>query len=315
VLEVDRVDDSAQHARGGRRREKSSAVEADRLQYLRQRRAVDVASARRFQQQIGMATGKIVVVEDERIVARDLEATLTRLGYSVCAVVSSGEEAIQQAEQCRPDLVLMDIVLKGRVDGVEATRIIRERFDIPVIYLTAYADDATFQRAKATLPASYLFKPFKERELRIAVELAIYNQMMRQRLRRSEEPFLTTADQTDAVILTDERGVVTFLNPAAERLTGRKLEEAFGKKIDEVCPLLDQRTQRPVEHPVGKVLDGGSPVELADHGVAVRSAEDRLTPVVDGASPIRDSSGQILRVVLVVRAAPQMAAVAPPASS
>ncbi len=169
-----------------------------------------------------MATAQILVVEDEYIVAKDLQATLTRLGYTVSGIVASGEEAIRQAELLVPDVVLMDIVLKGRIDGVSAAKEIRERFEIPVIYLTAYADDATFQRAKMTFPASYLFKPFRERELRVAVELALYGQATRERLQRSEQPFLHGIHANgDAVIVTDHEGMVTFMNPQALARRGR----------------------------------------------------------------------------------------------
>ncbi len=251
-----------------------------------------------------MATGRILVVEDERIVARDLETTLTRLGHQVAGVVSSGEDAIQQAEAELPDLVLMDIVLKGRVDGIEAARVIRERFDIPVIYLTAYADDTTFQRAKSTLPASYLFKPFKERELRIAVELAIYGQTVRRRLKHNEQEYVQSLDRSDAVIVADEHEVVTYMNPVAERLTGRKLEEAFGNKVSQVCRLLDFGTRRSIEHPVSRV-PAGQAIEMADHGLMVRSSDGRETPVIDGASAIRDEQGRVIRVILVFRVAPR----------
>lgn len=120
-----------------------------------------------------MAAEKILVVEDERVVARDIEKRLKKLGYIVPASVASGEEAIEKVAELRPDLVLMDIRLKGRMDGIEAAEQIRADFNTPVIYLTAYADEVTLQRAKVTEPFGYIVKPFDERDLHVAVEVAL----------------------------------------------------------------------------------------------------------------------------------------------
>ncbi|MFP4691152.1 MAG: response regulator [Bacteroidales bacterium] len=121
-----------------------------------------------------MAKVKILVVEDESIVAKDIQSTLKKLGYEVSGVVSSGEKAIREVEENRPDLILMDIMLKGDQTGIEAAKHIKERFSIPVIFLTAYADDNTLNKAKITEPYGYIIKPFKERELQTTVEMALY---------------------------------------------------------------------------------------------------------------------------------------------
>src|SRR5271169_2938672 len=108
---------------------------------------------------------QILVVEDEGITAMDTGDLLQSLGYAVPAAVFSARDAIRKVEEIRPDLVLMDIRLKGKMDGIEAAQEIRTRFDIPIIYATAHADDATLQRAKVTEPFGYILKPFDEREL------------------------------------------------------------------------------------------------------------------------------------------------------
>jgi CheY-like chemotaxis protein len=120
-----------------------------------------------------MARGKILVVEDEGIIAIDLEGSLERLGYQVVATASTGEEAIRNAEELKPDLVLMDIVLEGDVDGIEAAAQIRSSLGIPVIYLTAYTDESTLMRAECSRPSGYVFKPFSESSLINAVEAAL----------------------------------------------------------------------------------------------------------------------------------------------
>lgn len=125
---------------------------------------------------------RILIVEDEGIVAMDIQNRVRRLGYSVSAVASSGEEAIEQAAETHPDLVLMDIVLKGMMDGTEAAGQIRERFDIPVLYLTAYADDETLQRAKITGPYGYILKPISDRELHSNIVIALHKHKMEREL-------------------------------------------------------------------------------------------------------------------------------------
>ncbi|MFH0865383.1 MAG: response regulator [Bacteroidota bacterium] len=121
-----------------------------------------------------MAKLKILVVEDESIVAKDIQNSLKKLGYTVPTIVASGEKAIEEVEQSRPDLVLMDIMLKGDINGVEAANAIRENYDIPVIFLTAYADDNTLSKAKIAEPYGYIIKPFKEKELQTTIEMAMY---------------------------------------------------------------------------------------------------------------------------------------------
>ncbi len=128
---------------------------------------------------------QILVVEDEVIVAQDIAGRLTKLGYAVTATVSSGEEAIQKAIENPPDLVLMDIVLKGDMDGVTAAEKIRTNRNVPTVFLTAYADDQTLQRAKLTDPFGYIIKPFQQNDLRVAIEIALHRHEIETKMRES----------------------------------------------------------------------------------------------------------------------------------
>lgn len=130
-----------------------------------------------------MAKAKIMVVEDEAITAKDLQMTLQDLEYEVPAVVFTGEEAVQKAEEHKPDLVLMDIVLLNKMDGIAAAEQIRKKFDIPVVYLTAYADENTLERAKVTEPYGYIVKPFNDKEVRSSIEVALYKHRIEKKLR------------------------------------------------------------------------------------------------------------------------------------
>lgn len=123
-----------------------------------------------------MAEGRILIVEDEHIVAMGIKRMLKSLGYTVTGVASSGEDAISKAESTFPDIVLMDIMLKGDMDGVEATREIKARLDIPVVYLTAYSDNNILERAKITEPFGYIIKPFDEKDLYSSIEVALHRQ-------------------------------------------------------------------------------------------------------------------------------------------
>ena len=121
-----------------------------------------------------MTPTRILIVEDESITAEYLQAVLTDLGYSVIGIVSRGLDAIAEAERNKPDLVLMDIRIKGKMDGVEAARIIRRRFDIPSVYLTAHADLETLSRAKLAEPLGYIVKPLQVPELQATIEIAMH---------------------------------------------------------------------------------------------------------------------------------------------
>ena len=120
------------------------------------------------------AEGRILIVEDEHIVAMGIKKMVKSLGYTVTGVASSGEDAISKAERTFPDVVLMDIMLKGNMDGVEAAGEIRERFDVPVVYLTAYSDNKILERAKKTEPFGYIVKPFDEKDLHSSIEIALH---------------------------------------------------------------------------------------------------------------------------------------------
>ncbi|HIJ60851.1 MAG TPA: response regulator [Nitrospirae bacterium] len=125
----------------------------------------------------------ILIVEDEIITARDIESKLQKIGYDVCEIAASGEEAIKFAEEYSPDLILMDIQLEGQMDGIEATDKISRKYDIPIVYLTAQTDLITLHRAKITEPQGYIVKPFTQRDLLITIGMALYKHKMEMKLK------------------------------------------------------------------------------------------------------------------------------------
>ncbi|GEM_PF-1103640 len=248
-----------------------------------------------------MAKAQILIVEDDNIVALELRDRLQSLGYAVAGVASYGREAIERAAEMRPDLVLMDIRLKGDVDGIEAAREIRARFGIPVVYLTAYADENTLRRAKVTEPYGYIVKPFQERELHTVIEVVLYNYEMERKLKESERWLSTVLKSIgDAVIATDREGLVAFMNPVAEALTGWKQEDTFGKDLTEVFNIVNEETRVLAESPVTKALREGVVVGLADHSILI-AKDGKETHIADSAAPIGDDKGNVTGVVLVFR--------------
>jgi CheY-like chemotaxis protein len=136
-----------------------------------------------------MAKARIMVVEDDKIISMEIRERLESLGYEVPAVVYTGEKAIEKATETLPDLVLMDIRLAGKIDGIEAAERIRFLLDIPVVYLTAYSDEATLQRAKVTEPYGYIVKPLEERELHSTIEISLYKHKAEKKIKESEERY------------------------------------------------------------------------------------------------------------------------------
>jgi len=181
---------------------------------------------------------RILIVEDESLVAKDIQNMLRGLGYEVLNILSTGEEALEVVADWAPDLILMDIVLKGEIDGIYAAEKIWETHAIPVIYLTAYADEATLLRAKVTEPFGYILKPFDERELQTTIEMAFYKAKMDKKLREREEWLATVLKSIgDGVIATDDQGKVSFMNPLAERLSGWSQSELLHRPLTEILPL------------------------------------------------------------------------------
>ena len=246
---------------------------------------------------------RLLVVEDEIITARDLQDSLEELGYEVPDVASSGSEALEMAETLQPDLVLMDINLgAGRRDGVDVAHELRERFGVPVIYLSAYADEATLARASATAPLGYLTKPFERREVHATIQMALVKRQLDEQLRESESWYSTSlASIGDGVIATDPSGQVKFVNPVAAGLTGWTHAEALGRPLDEVFALFDRDTGQARPGLASRVLADDKTIFL-EEGTLLRSRGGAFVPVDDSAAPIRSQrDGSLLGVVIVFR--------------
>jgi two-component system, cell cycle sensor histidine kinase and response regulator CckA len=247
-----------------------------------------------------MTRPQILIVEDDSIIAMELEDRLQSLGYGVCAATPSGKDAVEKAGDMWPDLILMDIWLDGLMDGVEAAAEIRARFDIPVVYLTAYADKDTLQRAKVTEPYGYIIKPFEERELQTAIEIALYKHRMERKLKESELWLTATLRSiSDAIIATGPTGMVVFMNPTAETLTGWKSADALDRGVAQVFRTIDEVRRTVLEDPVARSLRESFTVVLADRLLVTQNGKE--IPIDGSTALIRNEKGAVAGVVLVFR--------------
>ncbi|MCK5145314.1 PAS domain S-box protein [bacterium] len=244
---------------------------------------------------------RILIVEDEHIVAEDIRRSLLNLGYDVIAIASSGRDALNIVRKLEPDLIMMDIVIKGRMTGIEVTRKIRSEYNIPVVYLTAYADLQTLDQAKSTDPFGYMIKPFNERELQSTVEMALYKHAMEKKLRDSEAWFSTTlGSMVDSVIATNDVSEIIFFNRAAEQLIGVSTDAAIGRQLTDVVSLHDETSGEGLDLLPDVAGKGGVVRSVDGDTILITHAGQRIS-VDESAAPIRNQHGDVLGTVLVIK--------------
>ncbi|MBU3917731.1 response regulator [bacterium] len=188
-----------------------------------------------------MTKARIQIVEDEAIIYEGLKLSLEHIGYEVVASAQTGQEAIEKAEEHQPDIILMDIKLKGEMDGIEAAAIIRSRASIPIIYLTAFAEEKRFERAKLTSPYAYMLKPVKNKDLHIAIEIALHSSKADAKRRtaedaliRSEKRFRQLVENLTIGILIIQNKQIVYQNPECRKMIGKLSDlhiENFYKNI------------------------------------------------------------------------------------
>ncbi len=193
---------------------------------------------------------RILVVEDERIVAEDIRATLESNGYTVTGIAATCDDALERIRQNKPDVVLMDIVLRGPADGVEAARTIGMLFSLPVVFLSSHADQATVRRATLSGPFGYILKPFEDRELCSVIELALHRHRAERRL-EADQHWLSAilSSLGDGVLAADSMGIVRLANQAACHITGWPVSDIAGQDLAAVYRTVDPATGLAVELP------------------------------------------------------------------
>jgi len=235
-----------------------------------------------------MEREKLLLVEDERIIAIDLQRRLERFGYNVIGIASKGAEAIEKAGNERPDIILMDIMLSGSMNGIKAAIIIKERFQIPVIFLTAYSGEKTLEQAKIAEPLGYILKPFKDKELYTAIDIAVSKYRIDQQLKRQER--LSSAilhSIEDGIIATDTYSKVAFMNPVAEKITGWTEKDAYQKHIEKILNIKHSTDRTTVKLPVLEDNnDSSSPYVFKD--VILENRKGDLINIEGSIAAIRD---------------------------
>ncbi|MDZ8239256.1 MAG: response regulator [Nostoc sp. ChiQUE01a] len=239
-------------------------------------------------------TVRVLIVEDEYILAINLQESLESLGYIVLDIADSAEGAIARATKLRPNLILMDIRLRSGMDGIQAAGQIWRDLQIPVIYVTGHSDKSTVERATLTSPFGYILKPIKEQELYVAIQTALN--------RYNREQFLSSVlrGMGDGVIVVDTELRVKYINQVAEALTGWRWDEAKDKILTEVIKLIDEQTQLTVENPIIAALQQQTIIYLGSRVLLV-GKDGTTIPVADSATPLRDNNGVITGVVMVFR--------------
>ena len=242
-----------------------------------------------------MPSARILVVEDEGIIAADLKSRLARMGYHVLATVPTGEEALALVAEMRPDLILLDIVLKGEMDGAQAGERIRVQHDIPVIYLTAHSDDLTLQRVKAAEPYGYILKPFQDREMYTAIEIALHKHGAEKKLRQSEASLRALFGAAQDLIFVKDTGLrYVQVNAAMTRMLGLSAEAMIGRAARDLYREADAALLEAGDHRAlaGEIVEGEYVFEIAGRPVVLHVVK----------APMRDdSTGAIIGVCGIAR--------------
>lgn len=247
-----------------------------------------------------LSKGTVMVVEDEGIVALQIKQDLERLGYLVPAVALTGEDAIGQLAEIEPDVVLMDIKLMGYLNGIETAKHIKTVLDIPIIYLSAYSDEETLKEAQATEPFGYILKPFENKQLHAAIQMALHgSRTIREQKRYLEMLSAMLSSMAEAVIVSDMKGRIQSINPAAEKLTASTTGEVQGKSFSQTLRFLSKKSREPSVIPVSVPIVDGKNVFCYEQLLITKDGSEVL--VEYSLSPLRNESGSMIGIIMVLR--------------
>lgn len=248
-----------------------------------------------------MSSERILVVEDEVIVAKNLQYKLQNLGYDVPVVAYSGEDAVKKAEKTKPSIVLMDIKLDGKLDGIEAAQRIRDKLDIPCIFLTAYGDEKTIELAKKVNPYGYMLKPFNIHELHTNIQIALHKNDLEKKLKKHQEWLYRTLQCIgNAVITTDLDHHITFMNQTAEELTGWKAKKAIGHKLQTIFYPVDEKTNNYIDV-ISNFQDEKKDTVISHNDITLISKDGREIVIDETTAPIKTYTGQTDGYVLIFK--------------
>jgi len=238
-------------------------------------------------------SAKILIVEDEIIIAKNIEKSLVNFGYQVLGIILSGAEVIKKIESLKPDLVLMDIKLNGNIDGIEAAQAIKH-LGIPLIFLTAFMDQRTLEKAKKTEPFGYLLKPFEDRILFTTIETALYKNLSDKKIKEKERSLYTTLKSIgEAVITIDKNNEITFMNNTAEKICNLEFEKALGFNYKDKFNFFDTEKGQPL------ILDYKTSYPPGSQIVLIR--DNLRIPIEINISSITDENDSVSGLVMIFR--------------
>jgi PAS domain S-box-containing protein len=239
-------------------------------------------------------TVKVLIVEDEYILAINLQESLESLGYTVVDIADSAELAIEKSTQLLPNLILMDIRLRGEKDGIQAAEQIWHSLQIPIIYVTGHSDQSTVERATLTFPFGYILKPVREQELYVAIQTALN--------RYEREQFLSSVlrGMGDGVIVVDPQLRVKYMNQIAEAITGWRFDDAKNQSLTDVVRLIEEQSLHSIQNPMISAIEKQTTVYLGDR-ILLITKDGTMIPIADSATPLRNNNGEITGAVMVFR--------------
>jgi len=243
----------------------------------------------------------ILIVEDENIVAWDIREALEQLGHNVLADVASGQEAIKIATRNQPDLILMDIRLEGEMDGITAADNIYSCLQIPIVYLTAHADDDTLERATKTKPFGYLIKPFEKQELHTTIQVALKRHEFETAANAEKKWFSTVLKSIgEGIIVTDRLGCVMLMNPLAEGITGWQQQGNLGEHLNRILHLISEEDRETIDNPALRAMSLGQ-IICNQERCLLRSQDGSQKLVEYTAAPIKNDKRQIVGSIIILR--------------
>ncbi|UKO98274.1 diguanylate cyclase domain-containing protein [Nostoc sp. UHCC 0870] len=244
---------------------------------------------------------KILVVEDERLLAFNIKHSLQKLGHNVLEITDSAEKAIKNVADHHPNLVLFDICLSREINGIQVVDIIQNNFHTPVLYITEYSQYIQLHKHQLSQPFSYILKPIRETDLHLSVEMAVERYQSHRKLqieKQKMEAIINSMGCGVVVTLTD--GCIQMMNPIAEKLTGWQQNEAVGKDFTEVLSLVDQDMDELIKNLAKQSIQAGEVVNLPENCILI-AKEGQEIPVGDNIAPIHDRDGSITGAVLLLQ--------------
>jgi diguanylate cyclase (GGDEF)-like protein/PAS domain S-box-containing protein len=248
-----------------------------------------------------MSAPKILIIEDEKILAVYIRKSLQKLGYTVFDILDSTEAAIKRVTETNPSLVLIDICLTGTVSSLQVADIIQNTFQIPVLFITDYSEHSRLNHNKFKEPFNYIIKPFSEKDLQIAVEIALYKHKIHKKLQAEQQRLLSIINSMGcAVVVTDINACIQIMNPEAQILTGWQENEVLGKYLVEVLTLVNKDTGENINDLVTQVIETNTVFKLPDNCILV-TKEGTEIAIGDSVAPIRDNFGKVTGAVLILQ--------------